>query len=81
MRTVFAFIQKVIGGAASAASHGHTVETAQAAAARVEAAFDKAHTMSDNLFTALAAAKSARVATIAAIHADIAAFDAIRNLL
>lgn len=78
---IIAFVKNVVVGAVQAALHGHTPATATAAAAKVERAFVKAYERRENVFDAIDAAKSARVATIAAIHADIAAFEAIRKLL
>lgn len=81
MLNVIAFVKKVVGGAVQAALHGHTPATATAAAAKVEQAFVKAYEQRETVFDAIEAAKSARVATLAAIHADIAAFEAIKKLL
>lgn len=78
---LIAFVRNVVGSAAQAAFHGHTAATATAAAAGVERAFEQAFDQRESLFDAIDAATSARVATIAAIHADLAAFDAIRRSL
>lgn len=78
---MLAFIKKIVQGVAQGIASGHTVDTAKAAVMKVLQARDKIVAMEKETSDAIEAAKQARVATIAAIHADIAAFEAIKRAL
>lgn len=67
--------------AAASAVAGHTPTSAQAAVDKVFAARDKAVAIEQQVVTAITEAQQIRVATLAAVHNDIAAFEAIKKSL
>jgi hypothetical protein len=78
---VLAFFKKVVRGVAQAIASGHTVETATTAVNKVIDARKRLDAHAGQIGEAIDLAQSARVATIAAIHQDIAAFYEIKKLL